>query len=280
MTRENELLHRIRKGDTLCWEELVSIYYEDIFRYCIYHSPDMEGARDAVQDTFLKVIRYFPQYQDRGKLMLVFMVIISPIFSAEYQTGADSILRCAKYGRVHLAAAKIVTALAVFTVTFLIGMAMFLLTTDVTFGIEGLKASVQMLYTVLVIPALTIGQTQAVVTAGMFLSLLATACCTLFLSARCKNIQDSLKIAVLLGLLPTIISMISSANLAKLIRCILPSGGIGFTNSFLFEMLGTDFVHVGPAVIWTPYLIVGAAAIEIPLFLVLTVRIYCRRESV
>ncbi len=67
MTRENELLHRIRKGDTLCWEELVSIYYEDIFRYCIYHSPDMEGARDAVQDTFLKVICYFPQYQDRGK---------------------------------------------------------------------------------------------------------------------------------------------------------------------------------------------------------------------
>ena len=213
-------------------------------------------------------------------IMLVFMVIISPIFSAEYQTGADSILRCAKYGRVHLAAAKIVTALAVFTVTFLIGMAVFLLITDVTFGIEGLKASVQMLYTVLVIPALTIGQTQAVVTAGMFLSLLATVCCTLFLSARCKNIQDSLKIAVLLGLLPTIISMISSANLAKLIRCILPSGGIGFTNSFLFEMLGTDFVHVGPAVIWTPYLIVGAAAIEIPLFLVLTVRIYCRRESV
>ena len=79
-------------------------------------------------------------------IMLVFMVIISPIFSAEYQTGADSILRCAKYGRVHLAAAKIVTALAVFTVTFLIGMAMFLLITDVTFGIEGLKASVQMLY--------------------------------------------------------------------------------------------------------------------------------------
>ena len=67
MTRENELLHRIKKGDTSCWEELVSIYYEDILRYCIYHSPDMEAARDAVQDTFLKVIRYFPQYRDKGK---------------------------------------------------------------------------------------------------------------------------------------------------------------------------------------------------------------------
>lgn len=67
MTRENELLHQIKKGDTSCWEELVSLYYEDILRYCIYHSPDLETAEDAVQETFLKVIRHFPKYQDRGK---------------------------------------------------------------------------------------------------------------------------------------------------------------------------------------------------------------------
>ncbi len=64
MTRENELLHRIKQGDTSCWEELVSMYYEDILRYCIYHSPDMETAQDAVQETFLKVIRFFPQYRN------------------------------------------------------------------------------------------------------------------------------------------------------------------------------------------------------------------------
>lgn len=67
MTREKELLHQIKKGDTSCWEELVSMYYEDILRYCIYHSPDPEAARDAVQETFLKVIRHFPKYQDQGK---------------------------------------------------------------------------------------------------------------------------------------------------------------------------------------------------------------------
>lgn len=67
MTRENELLHRIRRGDASCWEELVSMYYEDILRYCIYHSPDMDTAQDAVQETFLKVIRYFPKYRDKGK---------------------------------------------------------------------------------------------------------------------------------------------------------------------------------------------------------------------
>ena len=67
LTRENELLHQIKKGNTSCWDELVSLYYEDILRYCIYHSPDMETAKDAVQETFLKVICYFPRYQNQGK---------------------------------------------------------------------------------------------------------------------------------------------------------------------------------------------------------------------
>ena len=49
-------------------------------------------------------------------MLLSFIVIISPIFSAEYQTGADSILRCTRYGRIHLAVAKIVTAILIFAV--------------------------------------------------------------------------------------------------------------------------------------------------------------------
>ena len=41
--------------------------YEDILRYCIYHAPDKTAAEDAVQETFLKVIRYMPNYRHRGK---------------------------------------------------------------------------------------------------------------------------------------------------------------------------------------------------------------------
>ena len=213
-------------------------------------------------------------------MMLVFVVIISPIFSAEYQTGADSILRCTRHGRVRLAIAKIVTAILIFVLTFLIGTGIYILITDLTFGIEGLQTSIQMVWPALMIPGFTAGQTQAAVAAGLFLSMAATVSITLFLSAKCRNVQDSLKIALLLGLLPMILAVISSANLIKIIRCILPSGGIGLTNSFLYELLGTDFAHVGSAVIWTPYLIIGAALVEIPLFLILTVRVYCRREGV
>lgn len=213
-------------------------------------------------------------------MMLVFVVIISPIFSAEYQTGADSILRCTRHGRAHLAVAKIVTAVLIFVLTFLTGVGVYLLITDLVSGVEGLKMSVQMVWSSLMIPGFTAGQTQAAVAAGLFLTLSATVSCTLFLSAKCRNVQDSLKISMLLGLLPMILAVVSSANVIKIIRCILPANGIGLTNSFLYELLGTDFVHIGSAVIWTPYLMTGAALAEIPLFLILTVRVYCRRESV
>lgn len=45
MTRENELLKKIAKGETEYWEELIGMYYEDILRYCIYHAPDKTGGR-------------------------------------------------------------------------------------------------------------------------------------------------------------------------------------------------------------------------------------------
>lgn len=67
MTRENEWLRKIAEGDPAGWEALTDFYYEDILRYCLYHTPDRPSAEDAVQETFLKVVRYFPNYRHRGK---------------------------------------------------------------------------------------------------------------------------------------------------------------------------------------------------------------------
>lgn len=67
MTRENEWLRKIAEGDPAGWEELTAFYYEEILRYCLYHTPDRTSAEDAVQETFLKVVKYFPAYRHRGK---------------------------------------------------------------------------------------------------------------------------------------------------------------------------------------------------------------------
>ena len=65
MTREDEIFKKLKTGDPTAAEELVMLYYDDILRYCLYHVPEQSLAQDAVQETFLKVFRYFENYRHR-----------------------------------------------------------------------------------------------------------------------------------------------------------------------------------------------------------------------
>lgn len=76
MTREKDLMKRIRDGDHAAWEELIRMYYGDILRYCFYNLPDKSMAQDAAQETFLKVIRYFDRY-DRMENFRAFLYRIA-----------------------------------------------------------------------------------------------------------------------------------------------------------------------------------------------------------
>ena len=66
MTREDELFEKLKRGDPDAAGELARLYYDDILRYCLFHVPDRSLAQDAVQETFLKVFRYFRDYRHRG----------------------------------------------------------------------------------------------------------------------------------------------------------------------------------------------------------------------
>ena len=56
--REDKLLKKLEYGDMSALDELISLYYADILRYCICHTKDRQTAEDAVQETFLKTVRY------------------------------------------------------------------------------------------------------------------------------------------------------------------------------------------------------------------------------
>lgn len=67
MIHEDELLQKIRDGDSDSLDKLVAFYYPDILRYCLWHTPNRQAAEDATQDTFLKAIRHLDAYVHRGK---------------------------------------------------------------------------------------------------------------------------------------------------------------------------------------------------------------------
>lgn len=67
MTHEDELIRQIKEGRKECLDELITSYYPAILRYCLWHMPDIESARDATQETFLKLVRSIGRYEHRGQ---------------------------------------------------------------------------------------------------------------------------------------------------------------------------------------------------------------------
>lgn len=213
-------------------------------------------------------------------VLFIFLLVIlctaatTPTFSNEYQTGSDSILRCTKHGRSRLAMVKIFAALTVFSIAFVICISLHLLISNLAFGPECMKTSMQMLFSVISLPAINLGQLQIVLAAGGLISLLATISFTLFLSAKCKDSISVILTAIVMCLLP-IFTYSAGANC---LTFILPSGGIGMQNSLLYQLTGFNFLHIGSISVWSPYVTMVAAVIEIPVFLFLAIRTYCKHQ--
>lgn len=67
LAHEDELIRQIQNGRRECLDELIELYYPAILRYCLWHMPDTESAQDAVQETFLKLVRFIGRYEHRGQ---------------------------------------------------------------------------------------------------------------------------------------------------------------------------------------------------------------------
>ncbi|MCI7179634.1 MAG: RNA polymerase sigma factor [Lachnospiraceae bacterium] len=61
------MILRIKQGEFNALDELITLYYPEILRYCLWHAPNRTLAEDATQETFLKVIRYSDRYVHKGK---------------------------------------------------------------------------------------------------------------------------------------------------------------------------------------------------------------------
>ncbi len=212
-----------------------------------------------------------------GFLVLLFCVVIAaPVFSGDYQSGADDILRCTKHGRRQLGLSRLAAAFLISAAAFIVCVIVYLLTANSLFGWECTKTSIQMVYSILTLADMDMGQLQRFFAVAGLLSVLASVSFTLFLSSRCKNTATSLAVALVFGIAPTVIYMTIPGTAAVWICSLLPASGTGIQTSVLYALTDFEFLKLGGLPVWTPYAMIGACVIEIPLFSFLALRSYCR----
>lgn len=252
---------------------------------------DNPAARQIAAQMYDKVetpFYYYPgynsnmaEYEGMYLFLLMFLcaMITAPVFCCEYQTGADDILRSAKHGRKSLALVKILCTVTISLTVFLLCMTIFMVISNSLFGWECRRTSLQILFSAVSLLGINLGQMQNLVMLAGLITLLSSVSFTLYLSSACKNTTLSTGLTIAFCLAPSILYMMIGGDLASYLRVLLPSGGLGGTNSFFYALtFYFEFLKIGPVTVWTPWLLMIVPAIEIPVFLWLTVRTYCRRS--
>lgn len=206
------------------------------------------------------------------------IAITCPVFSSEYQSGSDSILRCTKKGRTKLAVTKIISCLLIATILFILCVCVMWGIFISVFGTEGLASSVQISLLSSIAPV-TFGQGIAITIVSGLITLLAIVSFTLFISSKCRNPMIALIICFIMLLLPTVLRIFGGENIINWIQLCLPSGGIGLGVGMLYELIiFVKFLTVGSFSFWSPYVLIIAAIIQLPLFFGLAVRGYNKYE--
>lgn len=267
----------------LCKERVVSLMKQE--------QKEHPAAQQTAIDLYSQVntpYRFFPGYSTEAMeyqtllaylILLLCTVITAPVFTSDYQTGADDIYRCTKFGKTKFACIKILSAFLICGAAYNGSAAIYLLLSNSLYGWECTKSSMQMLYSIINLPAMDIGQMQIFTAAAGLLSVLAVISLTAFLSSKIKNMIVCLSLALLFGILPIIIYMALPENIAAWIYSILPAGALSLHTSILYAAAEFDFWNIGNIAVWLPHVMIFAYVIEIPLFAILAVHSYTKYRT-
>lgn len=158
-------------------------------------------------------------------LMVIAMVVcitLAPVFSTEYQTGADAILLSTKYGRSKLIVAKIISSFMLTTVIYILGMFILTTATFIIYGSGGAECSLQILN--FLAPAnVNLLQTYLyVLLAGYFMCLFMQGI-TLLLSAKMPSPFPVIICAMVFFFVPSFLSYSRSSRIYNNILNLMPA---------------------------------------------------------
>lgn len=271
---------------------------EDFYDVCLQHLTDLiqleqkdnPAALFTAEKLYSEVEMPFTMYPSSDKnlmdyqvilifLIALFCVVIAvPVYSSDYQTGADDILRCTRFGRSRLGITKIVSALVICGAAFAICISVFMVIANSLFGWESTKTSIQMMYSVVSLQNFTMGQLQWYGFATGLVSLLAAISFVLFVSSKCRNTATAMSISILICILPIIIYLMVPGDISSWIRSVIPTSGIAVQSGYIFSAVDFEFLNMGNLSVWYPHALLIVAAIEIPLFIALALISYMRHK--
>lgn len=155
-------------------------------------------------------------------IALVVCITLAPIFSSEYQTGADAILLSTKYGRSKLIIAKIVSSFLLTSMIYVLGMFILTVITFLIYGSGGATCSLQVLN--FLAPAnVNLLQTYLyVLLTGYFMCLFMQGI-TLLLSAKMSSPFPVIICTMVFFFVPTFMSYSRSSRLYNNILNLLPA---------------------------------------------------------
>ena len=205
-------------------------------------------------------------------------VICAPVFASDYSTGADDIQRCARYGRKRLGKSRLLAAMTLSTVLYVVCAGVFVALTLAVFGDD--KTSAQLALDALVLGNITMNGVLILTLAAGLLSVFAMTAFTLWLSARMRSGVAVLAVTLAVAMTPTfLIVLLRESAVGDWLRLLLPSGGLGLGTGMFVDIQVGKFLTIGSLAIWTPFVMLAAPVIETPVFAMLAQRAYVRRED-
>ena len=135
---------------------------------------------------------------------------------------------------------------------------------DMLFGVDTLKESVQTLYTVYSLPNMDLLELQIALALTGWLCCLTVTAMALCISARVTETSTAMVLALFLVILPTRLYSIGGG--ASWLIALLPSASVGLSNNMLMSLVDLRFLKLGDTVFWYPIILVCAAIVEFFLF--------------
>lgn len=236
---------------------------------------------DNVKKPFIVSQGYTREAFDYISLTIFMLVILSavmaaPVFSERYASSEDSVIRCTEFGRGKMVRTTLAAMFTISSLMYFIGIGIHLLVSDMIFGTDTLRESVQVLYTVYSLPAINLFELQIVLALTGWLCCIAVTFMATCISTFTQEASTAMVLSIILVFMPTII--FAGIGTISWILALFPAASVGLNNNMLYSLLDLRFLRMGGNVFWYPMVLVIANLIEVPLFGIISNYAYSRHQ--